>query len=314
MSTEPVENSEAPVFPGGFDMGDEAATATELAAFVVSEGNDGSDAAPVVVDTAAKEAEAAAEKLAAEAAAVDIETPDDDSDLPDHLPKNIKRRVRRAQRQRDEANAELATVKARVAELEATQAPKVTAEPDSSDFDSYAEWQTAHAAWKAEKDKPPAKVEPKADDAPEAAAIRGAVAEIKDAIADDHPELWATVINPATKINVSQDMLFAIAEAEHPESILQQFIDNPALSTEIAGLKTSAAQIRRIVKLDVPGAAKPAASAAPVVPPRKTSSAPPPIEPIDGKAVVVKSINDMSFKELESTLNAQEAKRNSFDW
>lgn len=321
MSTENQEQALA--LPPGFDMGNEAPNASETATFTVSEGNAPESGKPAVEQPKPDDTAAAGKPSADEGdegkGKADDDAGDEGEDLPDHLPKNIKRRVRRANRQRDEANARLAAAERELAELKGKPAPAAPEpEPHSEDFDSYDDWHTAHKAWKAKKDTPAKvddkKAEPKGGSTPLPAELVGAIGEVRDAVSHDHPDLW-NAVQAHKELQISSHMVHALAEADHPETVLQAFIDNPALSKEIAALSPTA-QAKRIFKLDAPYTKKAAAKQeAPVVPPVQRRDPPPePIAPIDTKAATSVDLRTASFSDYERERNKQEESRSSWNW
>lgn len=259
--------------------------------------------------------------------------PDGDAELDDDgnpLPKGFKRRLERANRQRDAVQRELDELKAK-----GTDAPKAedkakdvpTEAPNAADFDDYEDYLEAKTLFEKSKGKPKekAKAEEKpagqADPAKPDAEVVAALESIGGLVTEVLPEVWKQVTDPANPLNlaITRDMLLAIDEADNPDAILKAFVDKPALSEEIAKLSPRA-QILRIAKLDVPLTAEqkkaaPAAKAKDGAPaaPKKVSAAPDPIDPLKGKAAPTKAVEDMSFAEYEAH-RASEDKAKPGDW
>jgi hypothetical protein len=225
---------------------------------------------------------------------------DDDPDDLSKLPKGVRRRLERAQRQRDAAVAEAEQLRKDATKPKADDDPagienKAPADPpNAADFDDYEAYLEAKALYDKGKKAPPKKAaepakpaaEPKAEEKPAAPAkpdteVVEAITAIGAEMKADHAELWGKVTadgNPLG-LTITRDMLIAISDADNPATVLQALADKPELSKEIAKLPASQ-QIRRITKLDT-GAAEPAKDGDKPAP--KLSNAPPPITPGSGK-------------------------------
>lgn len=248
----------------------------------------------------------------------DDDKPGDDEKA-DDLPDGVKRRVARANRQRDRLAIENEELRKQLAAKPADKAKDEPAPaPKAEDFDDYEDYLEA----KKLHDKPaPKKEEPKPETLPAldddtARQLKGARDELQATLVDaGHADLFASV--GKLDINVTPDMVMALSDPdaiEHPESVLQAFLDKPDLANEIAALKTPAARMKRLAQLDKPyvKAAAKADEDKGKPAPKRDSGAPPPIDETNGNARGAKSYDSLSFHEFEEVRNSEETKSKNF--
>lgn len=267
-----------------------------------------------------KPAQTPEEKAAADAAAAQQQ---EESNLPDW----VKERLAREKRKTARIEAELAAARqtpAAPAKPTADAAPPTPAEPPkAADFEDFEEYMEAKALYdrsqRALKDKPAPKADTPAP-SPDADKMRiqiaGVIGEINAVLEDDHPELHKIVNDPANPkgLKITPGMILAIGETDNPAAVLQAFVDNPALTVELAGLPPEKAAVR-IAKLDKPSTAKaPAQAPQQQRPAPKISQAPEPIAPLDGTSRVPPSYEEADFKTFEQQRRAEEKDDDPFSW
>lgn len=253
---------------------------------------------------------------------------DDDEDPDSKLPKGVRRRIARANAQRDAALAEaeaLRKAKPKADDDDPAGIVNKGEAPNAADFDNYEEYLDAKKLFDQGKSK---KAEPaKADDKkaadtdkdkakPDLEVVQ-AITDIGDEIGETHADLWAKVTHQSNplKLTITRDMLIAISDSDYPGEVLQALADKPELSKEIAGL-SPAKQMARIVKLDkAPAGGKDKGDdtqGGGAQPGKKLSSAPEPIKQGGGRQQgEVDPIKD--FSDFERSRNEEESKRSS-DW
>lgn len=234
-------------------------------------------------------------------AAADDDHDDDDDGQHGDLPPGLKARLRRANRQRDEAaeaqtaaerRAQEAEAKAAAAQQRAENLAKAM-ELDPDDFEDYDAYQTAYqelveppAAAKAEEAKPEG---PKSEAAPagEITQQQAGVmaAEIRDALeAGGNADLWARATDANSGLSLSLPMVAGIADEIDPAPVIQHLLDNPAVGQRIQLMGSADRQRRAIERLSADLAAGRVRSRpAPTPPPQRQSRAPEPIEPVRGQ-------------------------------
>jgi len=246
---------------------------------------------------------------------------DEDDDKGDDLPEGVKRRVARANRARDREKERADAAEKEAADLrkqiEAKPKADDAAPPKAEDFDDYEDYLQAKKDHEA-KPKPKAEEKP-ADDKPQGkpdAELVGAVKEIEATLADaGHGDLFKQVVE-SKDVDVTRDMAIAIAELDNPETVLQAFLDDPALSKSIADLKTPTARLKALVKLDKPYV-KPEAKKGDEAkdkakPTPKGSDAPDPIDETNGNAQGEAGYDGLSFSEFEKRRNSEERASKDF--
>lgn len=240
------------------------------------------------------------------------------------LPQWVQDRLAREKRKTARALGELeAARKAPAPQVtETTAAPAEP--PKSSDYEEWEDYVAAKALYeksqKAAKDKPAPKLDlndmPKPMPETLRIQVAGAIGEINAAL-EAHPELHKIVNDPTNPKNlkITPSMILAISETDNPASVLQAFADNPAMSAEIAGLPEAKA-VARILKLDKPGAAKPAPAPAPKpqAPAPKLSTAPEPIAPLGGENRAAPSHEEADFNTFEAQRRVEESAKDEWGW
>lgn len=233
---------------------------------------------------------------------------DGDGEMPGWMKRRLERQERKHARELAELREQIAAKEAKPAQAEDPgPAPKAS---DFSDFEAYLEAKAEHEdkvkAFKAKKPadagKPADEKKPDTKAKPDTELIE-AIEDIQEALGDDKDGLWAKV-TAAKDLPISRNMAIAIADLDHPASVLKQFLDKPELAEEISKL-SPARQAIRLAKLDVAQAA-PAKKAEPS---KKLTEAPAPIKPIDGKASVDKPLDAHDFAGFEAARNEEERSR-----
>lgn len=304
--------------------------------FVVEDGPSKSEKVDSKATREADEAAAAAEDTTkageaddtVKAAAADDKKKSDPGEEDDdsQLPKGVRRRLERANRQRDAALAEAEDLRKQVKKADDDPAginDKTPVEaPNAADFDNYEDYLEAKALYEKSKSNPKPKVESKkADPEPKKEErakpdpeVVEAISAIGEEIGSKHADLWGKVTangNPLG-LQITRDMLLAISDADNPATILQAMADNPALSKEIAALPARQ-QVRRIAKLDTAEPPKKEAKKADPKPAPKLSEAPEPITPGTGQGKVDGDpISD--FTSFERQREAEETVRSKDFW
>lgn len=228
----------------------------------------------------------------------------------------IADRIARAKRQRDDEKRRADAYEQRTSELERIVGKlKAGKDPDvidPQDYADYGEYQAAIAA----KNAPPVHVDPE---------FVEALGDLQEAVTGADQALWdeATKVGedgaPAYK-NISQSVVIALADAPDPAAALRALM---ALSDEqrqeIASM--SARRARKAVaalKAEAPAKAATAARDATgkftaAEPPKKQSSAPPPIEPVQSGATPDRPLADIAksgdFRAFEARRNAEMTKQ-----
>lgn len=258
---------------------------------------------------AAKEAEEA--KAKEKAGAGDGKKPDagkkadgeggEDGELPAWTKRRLERQQRKHEREMAELRQQVEELK-KGGKAEASAADDPGPAPvasDYSDFEEYMEAKTAHEAKVKAAKEAKAKNPPKQAGQPDAAAkpdveLVDAIADIRGVLEDTAPDLWKKVTEKAD-LQISRDMVLTIAEADFPQSILQQLLEKPEEADRISKLSPRRQAIE-LNKLDVE---KPVAKT-PAAPPPKRSTAPEPIKPLDGRAEVDKGYDTSDFAAFEA--------------
>lgn len=234
------------------------------------------------------------------------------------LPEGFAKRVARANRQRDKAREKAETLEAELEKLKAEKieaarqpAPKLEPEPNPADFEDYEAYLEAKKTFDAKPNPEPAPM-PKqekapAADAPLALTAREEMAkeDVVDYMQDDFPEVLSAV-SANKDVVITGRMLTALNEMDHPETLLQAFVDDPTLSIKIARSRSDIAMARAMMKHDKPlvkAEAKPGRKA-------NTSKAPNPITPQEGVTEVRKS-EPTSYAEFEKQRRDEIANRNA---
>lgn len=264
--------------------------------------------------------EKAAAKAAAEAKAKGKDG-DEEEDEAGDLPEGVKKRVARANRARDRekeradtAEREAETLRKQLAERD-KPADAATTAPKAEDFDDYEDYLQAKKDFEA---KPAPKAEDKkpADDTttqkPDREVV-DAVAEVKAILTEaGHEAIFKAVVEAGEKVPVPRDVVLALADPDafdHPESVLQALLDDPARAVDLAKMKP-AARMKHLMTFDKPYKAP--AKGEERKPAPKLSEAPPPFDQTNGNAKGAVDLDALPFSEFEKVRNEQESKTKDF--
>ena len=245
-----------------------------------------------------KDEEPKAEKPEAKA-----EKPEED----DELPIGIKKRVARAQRQRDDAKRERDEFAERIAVLEGMVErlkKRKTAEIDPLDFETSDEYEAAK-----KEAAEPVEVEEQPRD-PE---FYEAAGDLKEAVQVSDPDLWAevtagTIENP--KVNgITREIVIALADADDPTAALRALVAmDPAARAELSHLSP------RAVRREIKGLAAPKRDDKGRFQAKKQSAAEPPITPESGGAPRERPLSEVGFEEFERRRNEAERVNTRHGW
>lgn len=242
-------------------------------------------------EAAAQEAAAEAKEAPAkEAEPKEAEEAEGAKDTPfKDLPEGMRKRIARANRQRDEAQADLAALKAKGEDAPAKEEKELN--PD--DFDSFDEFLTARDG-KPETKKAEEKA-PKYLDGVPSADFQPVLADLKEKVETEDPDLWEKAAS-SKDLTISAPLVMAMNEAENPAAILEHLVANPDESKKLSGM-TPFGQAKAIAKLE--GTVK--------APTKKATSAPEPAETTQARGISPdKTLGEMSQKEFEKARNEQE--------
>lgn len=254
-------------------------------------------------------------KQADDKAAKKAEDGDEDGELPAWVKRRLDRQERKHQRELSEARE--AATKAKAAEEEGGKAKDPGPTPVASDYDDFESFleakalheKSAKAFREGKAAKPPEKKgEPKkADEGKPDTELIAAIEDIQAVLTDTAPDLWKKVTEK-TDLQISRDMALSIAEAKYPHSVLQVLLDKPAEAERISKLSPR----RQAIELDKLDVKEPAKAETPpkekkeTTPPKKPSSAPAPIEPLDGKTEADRPYGADDFSAFEQRRAAEE--------
>jgi hypothetical protein len=221
--------------------------------------------------------------------------------------------IDRVTRQREDVKRENETLKRELEELKGKQQkPEDKAnEPVEDDFETYDKYLDALDKFDKQPDQPTdKKVEPEKEDIKSkdegglTDSQKSAMAVLQERIesSEDKPEDFETVAM-APDVDITGDMLEALAECDDPIKVMQHLGQNKDLATKIAN-KSTAQQMREIAKLDMTVTSKPKKQI-------KLTEAPDAIAPVSGSDSQKKSHSEMSFSEFEAEDRARNSKRKS---
>lgn len=215
-----------------------------------------------------------------------------------------KSRWTRMKESRDNARREAEAAKRELAELKGQQQSAQTLTTDEPNIEDYATWdayEAAHEAWKANQGQQNRKPDEKPEEQP--AQQPNISSELKYAIED-----MQSSFDESRKKYQDFDQLISAKDLKMPEAvvIMVSETENPG---EVAYyLATHKDEAAKIAAMSAIRQAKALAEVEKKVlqqgpPPKRKSSAPPPIEPLDGSGDThKKTVNEMSFQELEFEL------------
>lgn len=226
----------------------------------------------------------------------------DEADKPHTLPKGVQKRIDRLTREKYRLQAELAAARRQAPQPEAQPKPAASGEPKADQFKSYEEYLEARAEWKAEQ-----RVEKRLGELREKAQRQAGQAEqeklqtqwekrVSEALTtyDDFEEV---ALSP--EVPISEPMMAAILRSPKGADVAYHLGKHLDLAAEIAGLDPISAAIR-IGELAA-SISKPT--------PKKTTGAPPPINPVVGRAITHKDPSQMTDAEFRAWRREQIKRR-----
>ena len=214
------------------------------------------------------------------------------------------KRKSRAQRRIERVTRENADLKKKLAEKEGNTSDEPGEELNIDDFESYDDY--IDALEKADKreskaDKP--KEEDKASEDPERKEDIQDMFEDGKEVYEDFEELIMS-----NDLALTQEILSDVLESEKPSEVAYYLATHKDKTREIAGM-SARKRAKALIKIELDLETKPN-----VVKKKKTSSAPDPINPVDGNSSKPKSLNDddLSYEEYEAEFNR--SKKKSTGW
>lgn len=205
------------------------------------------------------------------------------------LPKGVQKRIDRLTREKYRLQAELEVARKQAPQPEPK--PVASGEPKADQFKSYEEYLEARAEWKAEQ-----RVEKRLGELREKAQRQAGQAEqeklqsqwekrVSEALTtyDDFEEV---ALSP--EVPISEPMMAAILRSPKGADVAYHLGKNHDLAAEIAGLDPISAAIR--IGEIAASLSRPT--------PKKTTGAPPPINPVGGSARTTKDPANMTDKEF----------------
>ena len=220
----------------------------------------------------------------------------------------FQKRITKVVREREELRTKSESLEARNKELEAKLATRQDKldEPKEGDFDTYDEYLDAvdkhENSSSTESEKPEPKPEVKENDKGELSeSQKSALAVIQENTQDakeTYPDFDDVAL--AKDVDITGDMLEALAECDDPAKVMYQLGKDKTLATEIAN-KSAKQQFREIMRLDLSVKVKPEK-------PVNKSNAAEPITPVAGSDSKTKSASEESFTEYEARRNKEENK------
>lgn len=236
---------------------------------------------------------------------------DDDADGRS-LPTGVKKRIARANRQRDEALAEKERLAAEVERLRAEKAAPDTSKPlNPDDYDSHEDYEAAVLARAEAKKSAQPKEEPaeKLDEADAAflAASRAdfhkAQADVREAVDAYDPDLWDRIATADVRISAS--LVVSLSETEKAAELLEAITADPEMGKKLSGM-TPFQQARELAKMEA-GLGK--------APERKTTNAPEPFDAVKtGGRPAPRDLANLSQREYEERRNAEETSAVGGGW
>lgn len=228
--------------------------------------------------------------------------PDGEEAEPKHtLPKGVQKRIDRLTRDKYRLQAELEVARRQAPQAE-PQRPPANGEPKAEQYKSYEEYLEARAEWKAEQ-----RVEKRLGELREKAQRQAGQAEqeklqsqwekrVSEALTtyDDFEEV---ALSP--EVPISEPMMAAILRSPKGADVAYHLGKNPDLAAQIAGLDPISAAIRIgeiAASLSRPN-------------PKKTTGAPPPINPVGGRASTHKDPSQMTDAEFAAWRREQIKRR-----
>ena len=217
------------------------------------------------------------------------------------LPRGVQKRIDRLTRDKYRLQAELEVARRQTPQAEAQPKP-ATGEPKADQYKSYEEYLEARAEWKAEQ-----RVEKRLGELRETAQRRAGQAEqeklqaqwekrVGEALAtyDDFEEV---ALSP--EVPISEPMMAAILRSPKGADVAYHLGKNLDLAAQIAGLDPISAAIR--IGEIAATLARPN--------PKKTTGAPPPINPVGGSARTTKDPSQMTDAEFAAWRREQIKRR-----
>lgn len=245
----------------------------------------------------AKEGEADQDEGQSEEQGEEQESGDDETANPKGKANGVQKRINKAVKQREEAKREAERLRKELDELKGN----ANKEPVESDFETYDQYLDALDKYDNSNSDPEGDEKP--DQKGEAEELsdsqKTAMAVLSEAFeSSDKPEDFEEVAF-ADDLQVTADMLEALAECDDPSKVLYHLGKNKDLAAEIAG-KGPKQQLKELLKLDM--TSKDFKPAKPV----KITKTADPIDPVGGADAQEKSISEMSFAEYEAHMNKKD--------
>jgi hypothetical protein len=273
-------------------------------------------------ETVSTETPVTAPVAAGETPAVDASAPTDQAterDEKGRFRNPVQPRIDELTRKNHEKDRENAYLRAR---LEAHEKPKVEApvKPTPDKFDDYGAYVEALADWKADEKVKAAREEDKAERAREREneqrqstwAERAQVAKTRHADYD--------AVMSESDVPIADFVMAALRESERGPELAYQLAKDPSIADKLNAMTPARAAIElgrmeaKLPELAVSAEPDPeevpdvkAKAAAPAAPPRKTTSAPPPIKPIAKGASTAVDLNKLSGEDYVAARKAQGA-------
>lgn len=261
-----------------------------------------------VADDADDEAEAPAEESPAqepeaEAEADEPEDEDDDPAALTGLPEGARARLQRAARAKAAAAAEARRLDAELREAKA-ETEKLKREIEAERLDGEGmDWD----AYQRAKDRvlrgearvvDGKLVEEKLFDGIPERQVALAAASIRAKVERIDPDLWKRA-SEATDVPLGGRMVMALAECQHPASVLRALMADPDLARHAASV-SEAKRTLIFERHDRP--------AKKITPPQRVTSAPAPITPTRGSGVPPRDLARMPQQDYEEMMNEMEAR------
>lgn len=235
------------------------------------------------------------------------EKPAEKADEDDDLPIGIKKRVARAQRQRDDAKRERDEFAEKAEQLQAIidkLKKRKPAELDPNDFETFEAYEEA----KKEAEEP-VEVEEQPRDV-EFVEARG---DLMEAVQAADPDLWAEATamdGDKPKVQgITREIVIALADADDPTAALRALVAmDPAARAELSHLSP------RAVRREIKGLAAPKRDDKGRFQAKKQSAAEPPITPESGGAPRERPLSEVGFEEFERRRNEAERVNTRHGW
>ena len=218
--------------------------------------------------------------------------PEEGSEEFGKLPEGVRKRIARANRQRDDERRRAAEWENKFTELQGLT-DKLRSKLKPGDFDTMEEYEAARGTAPRAADQQPAQ-------RPEYVSALG---DLREAVETEAPDLWERASK--AEVNITQDMVIALSDHDAPAAALRSLVDNPAEAERISKLPAHK-QFAAVLKLR--------AGAQPQKQPRVTQTDDPP-SPIPSRGIVDRPLEKMSTEEFIRARDEEErASGSRFGW